>query len=127
MKRFWSCFFVPILLLAALTACAQSVTPATTAPVKSEASASPATDAPETATAAPGHISVMGVKFDLPGLTLRPGERRTVAARVLPEDASDPSLIYEVSDPAVISYGDGAVTGLWVQPQMISNPTLPSA
>ena len=62
--------------------------------------------------ALPTVIEVSSVTLDPQEVTLEPGQTATVAATVLPEDATDKTLTWTSSDASVASVSDGIITAV---------------
>ena len=103
-----------ILTVLSLAACKTNVTTpvATDKPVSMSLSDFSETLTSETPSKDPARIAVMGVAFDDAEITMRTGESKEIAARVLPADATNQKVDYLVADESIASYENGVLTAI---------------
>lgn len=121
---------LPLLLL--LTGCAVNppeVPPQTDVPESAPTTTAPVTSAPDTTTPAPETdppetqppeteppvIHVSEISLRIHDIVFRAGETVPVTSQILPEDATDPSLLWTSSDPAVAVVDEiGVITAVGI-------------
>ena len=105
-------FLCALCLIFSFISCAAGQDSAPTLPDgQSAQSLSPSQTVP-TETSPEKRVGVMGVTFETTNVHIKEGESAALAAKVLPENATEQTILYSVSDGTVIGYENGVITGL---------------